>query len=192
MAVAREALGKEQSLTGLYESWNWIGILMMVMSAGCVWKFVTGAMAAVKSAHLFRVPLAGRQEVEFSDSGPVALSMEGKRFTTRFAGVDFKLWGRDGVRIEGRRSLLRFRTTGVNRVRMELLRFDIPCPGRYVLMASGLDDSSPWDKAHFVVFMRPHTRAVVAYILGIVLAAALFVTSLVLLLLRSAGAGLGE
>jgi len=177
-------------LTVLYEFWIWIGIPVMALATGSVWKFVTGAMAAVKSAHLFRVPLAERQEVEFSESGPVALSMEGKRFTTRFAGIDFELWSRDGVRLEGRRSLLRFRTTGANRVRMELLRFDIPRPGKYLLIASGVNDPSPWDEAQAVVFMRPHTRAVVAYILGIVLAAAVFIASFVLLILRSAGAGL--
>lgn len=177
-------------LLGIYKSWTWIGIPLILVSGAVLFFLISGVIALTKGAVLFRVPLKERQEVEFSQSGTVALSMETKRFSTAFAGVNFELHGAGGQRIPGRTSLMRKRSSGVSDVRMELLSFDIPAPGRYLLVASGLAPDAPDRGSDAVVFTRPHTAKTVAFAAGIALASCVFIASLVILILRLNKVGL--
>lgn len=79
---------------------------------------------------------------------------------------------------------------GTSTITMELMTFDIPRPGRYVLLIGGLDQPSIWEPAHGVVFLRPHLEKTIAYIVGIVLSAGLFIASLVLVIMRLMRVGL--
>jgi len=173
----------------LYKYWAWIAIPVMLAAVAALVFLILGVIATVKHAHLFKVPLAQSQEVEFTGAGPVALSIEGPRGTTRFARVNFELKGINGDPVEGRRALFRARTSGVSAARMELLKFDIPRAGKYVLTMTGLGPPREDDAEHTVVFMRPHLKQSVAYILGIVLASAALIVSLVFFLLRLREAG---
>jgi hypothetical protein len=167
-----------------YRHWIWIGIPVLLLSLASLVCVIRGVIATVRSAHLCRVPLAGRQEVDFAAAGTVVLSTEGPRFSTRFARLEFGLQGVEGDAVPGRRVLFRARTSGISTVRTESRTFDLPRPGRYVLTTSGLGAPQANDSRHAVVFMRPHLLQSMVYVLGIVASAAVFIVSLVFWLLR--------
>jgi len=179
-------------LTNLYRQWIWLGIPFMVGALMVLGTVIRRVIAIVRKAHLFRVPPAETQEVVFTEAGSVILSIEGPRFTRRFAHVGFELMDATGQRVPSRPTLFRARTSGISTVRMELRAFNIPRPGRYVLRMTSLGPAREKDREHAVVFMRPHLGSVVACILGIVLSSALFIVSLVFFLLRLLGAGSGQ
>lgn len=165
------------TFVSLYRYWTWIGIPVMAVALALLGLLILGVVATVKKAQLLRAPLAERQQVEFAEAGRVVLSIEGPRFSTRFARVNFELRGIDGERIEGRRAWFRAQTSGVSTVRMELLTYDIPRPGRYVLIMTGWGAPQSRDANHAVAFTRPHVQQTVAYIVGIVLASGVFIVS---------------
>jgi len=168
----------------LYQYWNLIGIPAMVVSAAALAWLIRGLVAVVKRARLFRVPLAETQEVRFAEAGPVVLWVEGPRLTTRFWHVGFGLSGEHGERVDGRRTLLRARVSGVSTARIALRKYDIPRAGGYVLRMTGLGAAREADAKHAIVFTKPHLAQSVAYILGLILASAGFIGSLVFFLLR--------
>ncbi|MBE0657692.1 MAG: hypothetical protein IH602_08365 [Bryobacteraceae bacterium] len=177
-------------MLGVYKSWTWIGIPLILASGFALWILISGLIALTKGSFMFRVPLRERQEIEFSEPGRVALNMEGKRFTTRFASLNFELYGLGGQRIPDRPSLMRKRTSGISDVRVELLTFEIPSPGRYVLVTTGLRQTGTEQGSEAVAFMRPNTAKTVAYIVGIVLSSCILIGSLVILILRLNRVGL--
>ena len=172
---------------GLYRNWIWLGVPVMLAAATGLWLSIAGVMAVVKQAHLFKVPLGPIQEVGFSQAGRVILSIEGPLFTTRFTGIGFELRETNGGRIDGRPCLFHARTSGFTTARMELMEYDIPRPGRYVLSMMGLGAVVAGDATHTVVFMRPHLLQSMAYVVGIVFASVVFIISLVFFLMRLVG-----
>ncbi len=168
----------------VYEYWVWAGIPVMVAALAALVFLIRGVVATLRKAHLFSVPVAEAQEVQFAEAERVVLSVEGPRFTSRFARAGFELKGVNGDPVEGRRAWFRARTSGISTARIELLKYDIPRPGRYVLRMTGLGPAQDADAGHAVVFMRPHLKQTVAYVLGIVLASGVLITSLVFFVLR--------
>ncbi len=178
-----------QSLwVSLYRSWIWLGVPVMLAAAAGLWLSIAGVLAVMRKAHLFRTPLAASQEVEFSEAGRVVLNIEGPMLSRQFAGARFELRSKDGEPVEGRRVWLRGRSSGFTKARMELMSYDIPRPGRYVLTMTGREINP----GHAVVFMRPHGGAMAVRVLGIVLSSVVLIASLVFFLMRVAGLRLGE
>jgi hypothetical protein len=178
-------------LMGVYKSWIWIGIPLILASGVALWMLIPGVIALTKGSSLFRVPLREKQEIEFIEAGRVTLNMEGRRFTNRFAGVNFELYGAGGRRIPDSPSLLRKRSSGITDVRMELLSYDIPDPGRYLLVMTGLGSDEPDGGSEAIVFMKPHTAKTVAYAAGIAVASCIFIASMVILIMRLNKVGMG-
>ena len=176
---------------GVYRNWIWIGAPLILISAAALGFLIVGTVKMVRKAQLFRVPLVERQEVRFGETERVVLSMEGPRFSTRFKNLAYELRAEDGTRVEGRPVLFRARTTAVSTARMEILTYDIPRPGRYVLRIGGLGAAQAADARHAIVFGRPHLGRTAAHILGIILSAGVFITSLVFFLLRLLETGPG-
>jgi hypothetical protein len=168
----------------VYQSWTWLGVPAMVLGLAALGTLIAGVVALMKEAQLFRVPLLERQEVQFAETGRVVLSMEGPHLSRRFAQVDFELRGLDGEKVEGRMALFHARSSGFSKARMELLKYDIPRPGRYVLRMTGLGEPQERDAKHAVLFARPHLAQSIAYVVGIVLASGVFIVSLVFFLIR--------
>ena len=135
-------------LTNLYRQWIWLGIPFMVGALVVLGTVIRRVIAIVRKAHLFRVPPAETQEVEFTEAGSVILSIEGPRFTRRFAHVGFELMDATGQRVPSRPTLFRARTSGISTVRMELRAFNIPRPGRYVLRMTSLGPAREKDREH--------------------------------------------
>lgn len=177
---------------GLYRHWILLGTPLIFLAAFGLWTTITGVIAVSRKARLFSVPLDAAQEISFDEAGRVALSMEAPRFSRQFAGVRFELYGLDGLRVAARPSLLRQHTMGLGTVRVELSTFDIPHPGRYRLVITGLDPAGSREPGHAVAFTRPHTVQTAAYVAGIALSAAVLITSLVLLILRLKETGFRE
>ena len=176
----------ESAFATLYRYWTWIGIPVMLLALTALVLAILRVLAVIKKAHLFRVPLAARQVVQFTAAERVILSLEGPRFTGWWARVDFQLAAVNGDIVAGRRTLFHARTSGISRTRVELLEYAIPAPGQYVLCATGPGVA---DARQAVVFMRPHMKHVVACIFGILLSSMVLITSLVFFLLRLLEAG---
>ena len=168
----------------LYRIWIWLGVPVMVIALTALGILIVGVVGLVKRATLSRMPLAERQEVQFAEAGRVVLIMEGPHLSSRFRHINFELNGIDGDRVEGRTALFHARSSGFSKARMELVKYDIPRPGRYLLRMTGLGAPQANDVHHEILFARPHLGQSVAYVLGIILASGLFIASLVFFLMR--------
>lgn len=175
----------------LYRHWTFIAIPVMLAATAALISLILGLIATVRHSLILRVPLAPRQEIEFAEAGTVVLNMEAPRFSTRFAHLDFGLTGIGGDTIPGHRQLVRSRTSGVTLVKVALLSYDIPRPGRFLLTIGGLDAPRPGDERHSIVFTRPIGLKTVGFIVGIILSAGILITSLVFFVLSLRGDGSG-
>jgi len=172
------------TLSSIYKHWLWIGVPLMLLTAAALGYLIPGLIATVRKAQLFRVPLVARQTVQFDEAGTVALNIEGRQLTTAFAKLSFDLSDETGVALESRNVWLRTRSSGVTQTRLEILKYDIPRPGKYVLGVNGLDAPQAGDSRNAIVFTRPMGFRLPAYIVGIVLSACVFIASLVFVILR--------
>lgn len=101
---------------------------------------------------IVRVPLAARHELRLDEAGPIVLHGEGPRSTRRFAGLIIHLVDRmSGARVDGRRPWVRTTVAGGSRVRLALMRFDVPKPGVYGLEVGGLTPAPGDDACALVV-----------------------------------------
>ncbi len=175
-----------------FRSWSWVLAPATAISLAAMVVTVTGLLATIRRAKLLRAPMIQSQEVEFREAGGVILCMEGPRFSRRYAHLTYELKATDGVRIEGRPTWFHAQTTLVSTARMELMRFDLPRPGRYLLIIDGLGPAQPRDSEHWMVFMRPHLHKIALFIVGLVLSAGAFIVSLVFFLLQWRGTGSGR
>ena len=144
---------------------------------------IRGLVLTVRKSKLCRLPLVERQEVEFTEPGPVILNEEGPRLSNRFAGLAYVLTGSDGQTLERHPVLFRARTSGISKASVSISQYDILNPGRYILRIEELGEPRAGDSEHAIIFSRPHMLRVVAHILGLILAAGAFITSLVFFLL---------
>jgi hypothetical protein len=161
-----------------------LGVPVIVIALAALGMLIAGVVGLVKRSTLSRMPLAERQEVQFAQAGRVVLIMEGPHLSTRYKQVGFELSGIAGDRIEGRTALFHARSSGFSKARMELLKYDIPRPGRYVLRMTGLGAPQANDFKHAILFARPHLAQSVGYVLGIILASLVFIASLVFFVAR--------
>jgi hypothetical protein len=168
----------------LYRSLIWIGPLLLCISGLALALCIRGVIRSVREAVLFNVPLVERQTIEFLDTGRVILCVEGPRFTTRFAHLDYELSTDSGAPVEGRMVLFRFMKSGLSQVRLEVRSYEIPRPGSYVLRIQGLGPPQPHDAEHQLVFTRPHAARSTGYIVGIVLSGLVLISSLIFFLFR--------
>jgi hypothetical protein len=155
----------------------------MLLALAALVLMILRIAAILKKAHLFKVPLSARQTVRFARAERVILSLEGPRFA-RCGHLDFQLTSVDGGTVAGRRTWFHARTSGISTARIELMEYQIPGPGPYVLCATGPGAA---DTRQAVVFMRPHLKQAVACIFGILLSSAVLIVSLVFFLLRLLG-----
>jgi hypothetical protein len=161
----------------------WLLAVLFLLSVAALTAIIRAVMLTVRAARLCAVPLRPQQEIEFSASGKVVLCMEGPRFTPRFRALDFELGPTGGAPLADHRILFRTVGSGVSQARMTLRSYRLPMPGRYQLDIHGLDPQYVDAPGHTVVFMRPHLAQTVLFVVGITLASALAIVSLVFLLL---------
>jgi hypothetical protein len=174
----------ESVFTAIYRYWVWIGGPVIVVALVVLILLIRGMVALVRDSHLVRLPLSEYQEVQFAEAGSVVLSTEGPRLSARFAKASFELSGMNGELVPGRRTLFGARTSGVSTVQTEIMTYEIPAPGRYVLRISGLVLAQENDTKHAVVFTRPHMGRIALMIVGSILVFSVFLVSLIFFLLR--------
>lgn len=177
----------ESFFTELYRLWIWIGPPMMVAGVVSLGFMIKSLIASVRNATLCSVPLVAKQELQFAEPGPVILNGAGPRLSSRFSGLTYVLTTSDGLPIEGSLVLFRTRTSGFSTASVSYKQFEIPRPGPYVLRIDGLGEPRENDSKHAIVFSRPHMAQSIAYILGIILSAGVFIVSLVFFALRLSG-----
>jgi hypothetical protein len=163
----------------------WLFAALFVLSIAALAALIRAMLRTLRGARLCDVALGDRQELAFESAGPVILCMEGPRFTSRFRRLVYELRLPGGTPVAGRPVLFRSVTSGIAKARVTLRRFDLPYAGRYQLAVHGLEPADVGAAEHRIVFMRPHTARSVALVVGVTLAAAVAVASLVLFLLGS-------
>jgi hypothetical protein len=182
----------EVLLSGIYRHWIWIGPPLVLGAAVVLVLLIQGTVSMVRKSHLLRVLLMEVQEVRFKEAGPVALAIEAPMGSTRFAGVDFHLTSTGGEAVRGRRVLFRTRSSGISRVRLDVMQFELPWPGAYLLHMRGLGPAQERDAAHAVVFRKPIRTQAILRVAGMVGASVVLVASLVFFILRVNSAGPGS
>lgn len=174
----------ESVFSGLYRHWTWIGPPLMLAAAVALVLLVQGTVSLVRRSHLLRVPLMDVQEIHFQEARPVALAIEAPIGSTRFARVDFELTSLSGEPVKGKPVLFRTRSSGLSTVRLDLVTYDLPWAGGYLLHMRGLGPPQERDAAHAVVFRRPIRALAIAHVVGMVAASVVLIGSLVFFVMR--------
>jgi len=161
----------------------WLLAVLFVLALGALAALIRAVVRMLRNARLSAAPLRPRQPIEFPTSGKVILCMEGPRFTPQFRKLEFELRQPGGAEMAGHRILFRAVAAGRSRARVTLRTYDLPMAGRYELAIHGLEPQQIDAPEHAVVFMRPHLARTVLLVMGITLASALAISSLVFFLL---------
>lgn len=181
----------ESFATILYRNGIWIAIPLFLLSAVALGFFILNLVRLGAKTQLFSLPLAAEQTIEFKEAGKVVLSGEGPLFTSKFAKLQFELSAEAGAPLEGRTTWFHARRTDFSNVKLELMSYTIPRPGKYTLRIRNLEKGAPAETGHHIVFSKPRLIQTIGFILGIVLSAGLLIGSLVLFILRVTGKGDG-
>ena len=171
-------------LNFFYRQGLWISPPLFAVAIALLVFFILGVIRLGDKSLLASLPLKDQQAVQFSEAGRVVLSMEGPRLSKRYSELSYVLVPPDGAPLEGRTTWFHARQSGISSVRMELLIFTIPEPGKYTLQIRNLGGSRERDGEHKIVFTRPHLLPTVGFILGIIASAGLLIGSVVLFFLR--------
>jgi len=161
----------------------WLLAVLFVLALGALAALIRAVVRMLDRARLCNAPLRPRQQIEFATAGRIVLCMEGPRFTPRFRKLKFELRALGGAEIAGQRVLFRTVAAGRSRARVTLETYDLPMAGRYELAIHGLEPQHIDAPEHAVVFMWPHLAQTVLFVIGITLASALAISSLVFFLL---------
>ncbi len=162
----------------------WITAPLFCVGAVLLAFFIVQLVRLGDRMRISSVPLVEQQDIEFMDTGPVVLCVEGPLLTRRFSGLTFELLTGDGIPVEGRRCWFRASSSSFSRVRTEWQTHEISYRGRYILRIRDLGAPRPSDPKHRIVFMKPHLPQTFGYIIGILLSSGLCIVSLVFFLLR--------
>jgi hypothetical protein len=161
----------------------WLLALLFLLALAALVALVRAVVRILRGARLCAVPLRTSQWIEFPVDGSVVLCMEGPRFTPQFRKLRFELRQPDGLEVAGHHILFRLVTSGISRARISLRTYRLSMPGPYELVIHGLQPQQVDAPEHSVVFMRPHLAQTVLFVVGITLASALAIVSLVFFLL---------
>ena len=162
---------------------RWLLALLFLLALAALVALVRAVSRMLSGARLCAVPLRMSQWIEFPADGRVVLCMEGPRFTPQFRKLRFELRQPDGLEVAGHRILFRLVASGISRARISLRTYRLSMPGPYELVIHGLQPQHVDAPEHAVVFMRPHLAPTVLFVVGITLASALAIVSLVFFLL---------
>jgi hypothetical protein len=176
-------------LSFIYGYGIWISVPAFVISTVWLVWCIARVVRTMRQARIVSVPLLDRQEVEFAEAGKVVLAMEGPFLSRRFAGLEFELIGPDGMTVESRRPLVRGRSSGFRKAKLDLRAYSVTTPGRHIFQIRHLEGEKASDDQHRMVFTRPHLGRALTYVIGIVLGAMLMIGSIVLFFLRLAFEG---
>ncbi len=177
----------ESLFAAVYRHWVWLGVPVTLAALVGLIFTIRGVIVVARESEIVRLPLAASLEVYLPEAGPVVLGTELPRFSRLFAHATFELSATSGEPVPGESTLFRMSTAKVSTMTMNLMNFDIPHPGRYVLRIGGVERSIEGFKGHFIFFARPHGAKTVGYVLGIVFTSCAFIASLVFFLIRVVG-----
>ena len=187
-AVERIALSRPMStLSFLDRNVLWITAPLMCISVLLLGLFIWKVVRLVIESKILNVPLVEQQNIELPEAGRLVLAEEGPRFSNRFSGLSYELRTDNGTPVQGQRALFRATTAAITTVRREVMVYEVPHPGRFVLRVQGLGAARQGDAKNRLVFTRPHLAQSMMYVVGITLSGCVFVASLVFFLLRLMG-----
>lgn len=161
-------------------------IAVAILGAVLLVYSIVRLLAVVRASVIVRLPAVPEQDVTFAQAGPTVLCIETTHFGSAFSGVQFSLRDASGRDVPSSPILFRTKVSGFARVRLSVRTFEIPLPGRYRLVATGITPERDMSQAA-LVFTRPFAASMVLWILGIVLGGFGLIGGTVLTALRIAG-----
>lgn len=173
---------------GASGSWSFSTFVVMLVAALAVLPFAIAAIRrAARGTELARLPCAATHELRLDAPGPIVLHGEGPRFTRRFHGLAFRMLDRaTGTPVPERRLWFHSHADGWSRVRLALVRFDVPRPGVYRLEVGGIvpapasgEGRADVDARHAFVLMPPAGPGLPVAIVATIATAAVAIGSLV-------------
>jgi hypothetical protein len=164
--------------------WLVVTIPVFVLAAALLIRSVVRLVAVAWAEPLAVVPLAPppagsdtiEASIELSAPASVAISGEGKRFTSDFAGLSVAIADAAGREVPVHDTLVPMTTSGVSRVRLKLASAAIPAAGRYTVSVHGLDPKRSYAESRLLFL--PNV-ALVGRILAVVATAILMIGALV-------------
>ena len=159
-----------------------VAVLGAVLLAYSIVRLV----AVVRDSVIVRLPAAPEQDVDFKEGGTVALCMEQSRLDSSLWGVNYAMRDSGGRDVPSAPILFRTKVSSFSRVRLSVRSFEIPRPGRYRLIVSGIAPGRDTSQSA-IVFTRPFAARMVLWILGIVFAGFCLIGGIVLYALGAAG-----
>jgi hypothetical protein len=159
-----------------------LGLLLMAGSGALLIRSIRKFQAAWREAAILRLPVAPEQAFSLNAAGDVRLFLEGPRYRTWMKRFSFELSeAATGRRIAVTPKLSGSGVRGRTRSRVERGQFLLPAPTELILRIGGLE---PGDLSQYeIVFMRPISDRLLAFILGCVFLGIVLIGSLVLLIL---------
>jgi hypothetical protein len=156
-----------------------VGIAASVLGLICLGLAIVRLVRIARAEPVLRVPLVAEQYVSLP-AGVMQLNVEGPHLTTKFAGLSYALIDRaSGSEVPLSTVWLRTRTSGMQRARLSICRFELATAGAYVLRVAGFDATTSYADCALVV-NQPASIALPIAIVGIVLSAALVIGGIVM------------
>lgn len=150
--------------------WLWITIPVAVICLVAVPVIAWRLYVAQRDSVRITLPLVAQQDFEIPQAGAMLLHAEGPRFTTKFGGLDYRLFdvARDRA-VPLAAVLFRQSSSGLKQSRLSLRAFEITDPGRYRLTVTGLG-TEPLAAGHGLVIGLDQRKGLVAHIVALVFA----------------------
>ena len=151
----------------------------LIASAVVLLRTIRAFRAAWRGAEITRGPAVPLQSMHVPVAGPMALFLEGPRYTTYTKLPHFALRDPEtGQRVQVDSVLMGSGVRSLRRSRVQRGRFVLPRPGTFELQIDGLQPEDARDYA--VVLMHPFTGKVIRFVLTCVFLGLVLIGSFVL------------
>lgn len=141
-------------------------LALSVLAALLLGWTVRSLVRVLRYSVVAALPICPEQPLQLPGAGSYDLYVEGLRFTTDFARIEFALLDPRRVPVRLRPAIFRTLVSGARRIRLRLRSFEATAAGRYTLQLSGIQPDQ--DPENRIVVARSITQQMVLHILAIV------------------------
>ncbi len=164
--------------TGLKLGTVWLALTvpLFCVSAVLLARTIRGLVRTTGDAVILDLPIVRTQEITLLEGGRFQLSIETRRGSSGFRGLDYRLVDTAGGQVALHRVVLPTTSSSLSRVRVPVRSFVSLAPGRLTLEVTG-GGAFPDDDR--LMITRPIAAPVVVHVLALVVLGAVAIGSLV-------------
>lgn len=148
------------------EGWLAAAPAVFVLAVVLLGWVIRSLVRTLRASVVASLPVLVEQPLRLPDAGTYDLYIEGIRFSTDFARLEFALFDPTHVPVKLRPTVFRTLVSGLKRVRLKLRSFDAAAAGTYTLRLSGIKPDQ--DPANRILLARPVAGTMVLHIVAIV------------------------